>query len=335
MTSREANADLLAEITTLRERMASLTRENTELQEQQTATSEVLKIISRSSLDLTVILKTVAESATRLCGAQHGRIFQFDGEVLRFAAGYGTSPELKKYFDAHPVPLGSGTASGLAASERRTIQVDDILAVPGYQFGEAASLEGWRTVLAVPMLKDSALFGTITIWRTKVQPFTDRQIALVETFADQAVIAIQNVRLFKELEEKNHALIAAHSQVTEALEQQTASAEILRVISQSPTDVQPVFDTIIRNAVQLCGARLGAFFRFDGEQLHLVANYGHSLGSLAVVRRGTAEKKAEGTGLGLTLCRKFIELHGGKIWVKSQVGVGSTFTFTLPVRRDG
>jgi GAF domain-containing protein len=176
MTPREANEDLLAEISALRDRVASLTREVAELQEQQTATSEVLKIISRSAFDLTVILKTVAESATRLCGAQHGHIFEFDGEVLRFAAGYGTSPELKKYFDAHPVPLGRGSASGLAASERRTIQIEDILAVPGYQFGEAASLEGWRTVLAVPMLKDSALLGTITIWRTKVQPFTDRQM---------------------------------------------------------------------------------------------------------------------------------------------------------------
>src|SRR5215469_7812412 len=169
--------------------------------EQQTATSEVLKIVSRSGLDLTSILKTVAETATRLCGAQHGHIFQFDGEMLRFAAGYGTSPELRKYFDAHPVPLGPGSASGVAASERRTVQIADIHAMPGYQFGEAASLEGWRTVLAVPMVKDRALLGTMTIWRTEVQPFTERQIALVETFADQAVIAIENVRLFNETKE--------------------------------------------------------------------------------------------------------------------------------------
>ena len=184
-------ADLNAEVESLR-------RSLSEALEQQTATSEVLKIISRSGLDLTSILKTVAETATRLCGAQHGHIFQFDGEVLHFAAGYGTSPELSKYFGAHPVPLGPGSASGLAASERRTIQIGDVLAEPSYQFGEAASLEGWRTVLAVPMAKDSALLGTMTIWRTKVQPFTERQIALVETFADQAVIAIENVRLFNE-----------------------------------------------------------------------------------------------------------------------------------------
>src|SRR5262249_33905951 len=197
-------------------RVRDLEKRLAEALEQQTATSEVLKIVSRSGLDLTSILKTVAETATRLCGAQHGHIFQFDGEVLRFAAGYGTSPELRKYFDAHPVPLGPGSASGLAASERRTIQIGDVLAEPSYQFGEAASLEGWRTVLAVPMVKDSALLGTMTIWRTKVQPFTDRQIALVETFADQAVIAIENVRLFTELQGKNRELTAAHAQVTEA-----------------------------------------------------------------------------------------------------------------------
>src|SRR5262249_15557550 len=197
-------------------RVRDLEKRLAEALEQQTATSEVLKIVSRSGLDLTSILKTMAETATRLCGAQHGHIFQLDGEVLRFAAGYGTSPELRKYFDAHPVTVGPGSASGLAASERRTIQIGDVLAEPSYQFGAAASLEGWRTVLAVPMVKESALLGTMTIWRTKVQPFTDSQIALVETFADQAVIAIENVRLFTELQEKNKALTAAHAQVTEA-----------------------------------------------------------------------------------------------------------------------
>lgn len=126
----------------LEKRLTEALKDKAEALEQQTATSEILKIISRSALDLTSILKTVAESATRLCGARHGHIFEFDGEVLRFAAGYGTSPELRKYFDAHPVPLGPGSASGLAASERRTIQISDILAAPGYQFGQAASLEG-------------------------------------------------------------------------------------------------------------------------------------------------------------------------------------------------
>src|SRR5215468_10430177 len=245
-------------------RVRDLEKRLAEALEQQTATSEVLKIISRSGLELTSILKTVAETATRLCGAQHGHIFQFDGEMLRFAAGYGTSPELRKYFDAHPVTVGPGSASGLAASERRTIQIGDVLAEPSYQFGEAASLEGWRTVLAVPMVKDRALLGTMTIWRTEVQPFTDRQIALVETFADQAVIAIENVRLFKELEARNRDL-------TVALGQQNATSEILRVVSSSPTDVQPVFDVITANALRLCAASGSGVYLFDGERIHVAA----------------------------------------------------------------
>jgi two-component system, NtrC family, sensor kinase len=206
----------------------------------------------------------------------------FDGDVLRFAAGYGTSPELKKYFDAHPVPLGPGSASGLAASERRTIQIDDILAVPSYQFGEAANLEGWRTVMAVPMLKDSALLGTITIWRTKVQPFTDRQIALVETFADQAVIAIENVRLFNETKE--------------ALDQQTATSEILRVISRSLTDIRPVLDTVAASAARLCDALDATIFQIDGERLRVAVHTGpiasHPVGQGPSLTWGTPSGRA-------------------------------------------
>ena len=132
-------------------------RDLTEALEQQTATSDVLKVISRSTFDLMPVLGTLAESATRLCGAQHGHIFQFDGEVLRFAIGYGTSPDLRAYFEQHPVPLGPGSVSGRAASDRQPVHLHDVLAEPGYQFGEAARLEGWRTVLAVPMLREGAL----------------------------------------------------------------------------------------------------------------------------------------------------------------------------------
>jgi GAF domain-containing protein len=239
-------------------RVRDLEKRLAEALEQQAATSEVLKIISRSGLDLTSMLKTVAETATRLCGAQHGHIFQFDGEMLRFAAGYGTSPELRKYFDAHPVPLGPGSASGLAAAERRTVQIADIHALPGYQFGQAASLEGWRTVLAVPMVKDRALLGTMTIWRTEVQSFNDRQIALVETFADQAVIAIENVRLFKELQARNRDL--------------AGTSDILQVIARSPTDMQPVFNAIAESAMRLCDANFCNVVRYDGELLHLAGH---------------------------------------------------------------
>jgi len=246
--------------------------------EQQTATSEILKVISRSTFDLMPLLATLAESATRLCGAQHGHIFQLDGDVLRFAVGYGTSPELRSYFEEHPVPLGPGSAAGRAAAERQPVHIRDVMAEPGYQFAEAAKLEGWRTVLAVPMLREGTLLGVVAIWKTKVEPFTDEQIALVETFAAQAVIAIENVRLFQELQARNHDL-------TDSLEQQTSTSEILRVISSSPNDVQPVFDTIAESAARLCDGLHSAVYTVDGNLIHFVAHHNWTDEGLEAVRR--------------------------------------------------
>src|SRR5262249_40514506 len=135
------------------------------------------------------------------------------------------------------------------------------------------SVIGYRSWIGVPMLREGTAVGTIAVSRAEVKPFSEGEIALLQTFADQAVIAIENVRLFKELEEKNRALTESHAQVTEALEQQTATSEILRVISSSPTDVQPVFDTIVRSAVRLCGGLFSALYQFDGELIHSVAQH--------------------------------------------------------------
>ena len=263
-------------------------RDLTEALEQQTATSDVLKAISHSALDLTLILRTVAESATKLCGAQHGHIFRFDGEVLRYAVGYGTSPELTNYFAEHPVPLGPGSTSGTAASERHTVQVHDVLALPGYQFGEAARLEGWRTVLAVPMLKERALLGTITIWKTKVEPFTDRQIALVETFADQAVIAIENVRLFKELEGRT-------SELTRSVEQLTALGEVGRTVS-STLDLPTVLNTIVARAVELSAGHGGLIYEYDEttQEFDVIRGSHHLDDELAQLIRAAPIRLGEG-----------------------------------------
>jgi GAF domain-containing protein len=248
-------------------------RDLTEALEQQTATAEVLKVISRSTFDLQPVLGTLIESATRLCGATQGFVLRFDGDALRVATYYGVSPEFEEYWWQNLIRPGSGSASGRAALERRPIHIHDVLTDPDYRQLEAQKLQGFRTVLAVPMLREDVLVGTITMWKPKVEPFTDKQIALLQTFADQAVIAIENVRLFTELQEKNRAVTEAHAQVTEALEQQTAAGEILRVISSSPTDVQPVFNAIVESAVRLSGAGVGHLFRFDGELLHLVAQH--------------------------------------------------------------
>src|SRR5262249_38305819 len=173
-------------------------RELTESLEYQTAISDVLNVISRSTFDLQPVLETVTESATRLCGATRGHIFQFDGEFLRLKAAYGAWPGFMEYLENHPLRPGIGSVAGRAASERRAVHISDVLADPDYELGELVKQQGYRTALAVPMLREGALLGVITILKTNVEPFTDKQIELVTTYADQAVIAIENVRLFDE-----------------------------------------------------------------------------------------------------------------------------------------
>ena len=230
--------------------------------EQQTATSEVLKVISRSAFELEPVFETLVENAVRLCDADKAFIYQFDGAVLRLEAAHNASPELREFVQRHPISPGRHSASARAALEKRTVHVPDAEADSEYTYG--LGMDPIRTILGVPMLKGDHLVGVITIYRLEVKPFTNPQIALIETFADQAVIAIENVRLFKELEARNRDL-------SEALEQQTATSEILRVISQSPTDVQPVFDTIAAAAMNLCRAHSVNVVTFDGELIHLAA----------------------------------------------------------------
>jgi GAF domain-containing protein len=230
------NARLLNE---LHQRTGDLT----ESLEQQTATSEVLKVISRSAFDLQPVFDAMAENAVKLCEAERAFIFRFDGELLRSVASYNVGPETREFVDRNPIALGQHSISARAALERRTVQVADVQADPNYAYA-MRDIRPIRTVLAVPMLKGEELVGTITIYRLEVDPFTDKQIALVETFADQAVIAIENARLLNELRQRT-------ADLTESLQQQTATSEILDVISNSPTDSQPAFNAIVRSGLRL------------------------------------------------------------------------------------
>jgi GAF domain-containing protein len=258
-------------------------RELTEALEQQTATAEILRVISSSPTHLQPVMDTVAENAARVCGAADSSIFRLEGGALRLVARYGALPTSLDVGDI--ISATPATVTGRSVSERRTIHVEDLWALPETEFPESRArrlrnkgAKDVRTFLAAPLLREGVPLGAILIRRTEAQPFSVRQIELLETFANQAVIAIENVRLFTELEARNREL-------TEALEQQTATAGILRVISRSQTDVQPVFEAIVENAERLFHAWTTYVFRYDGELLHRGAARGaHHLGPPVPIR---------------------------------------------------
>jgi signal transduction histidine kinase/HAMP domain-containing protein len=239
-------------------------RDLTEALEQQTATSEILRVIASSPTDIQPVLDVVAENAARLCDANDAVIGLREGDGLRSVANYGPLPVVAVF------SVSRGSAAGRAVIDRRTVHVDDLAAESEDEYPEAKAVMnrfGFRTVLATPLLRESVAIGAIVIRRMEVRPFTEKQIKLLETFASQAVIAIENVRLFQELQARNRDL-------TEALEQQTATSEILRVIASSPTDIQPVLDVVAENAARLCEAIDGVIVRPEGDRLRIVAKYG-------------------------------------------------------------
>jgi len=237
-----------------------LFNETKEALEHQTATAEVLKVISESPTDVQPVFDTIAERAKTLCGAFTCGVTQFDGKLLHLRAYTGTSKEAEERMLAlYPRELGRGAASSRAILDRKPVQIPDVLEDPEYELKDAAQVSGFRSTLAVPMLREDQVVGSIVVSRREPGVFPEKLVTLLQTFADQAVIAIENVRLFNE--------------TTEALERQTATAEVLQVISESPTDVQPVFDIIAERAAKLTGAESGAVFRFDGELIHLASSY--------------------------------------------------------------
>jgi signal transduction histidine kinase len=247
----------------LEQKVDARTKELTEALEQQTATSKILGVIAASPTDIQPVLDAVAESAARLCDASDAQILRVEGDLLRQVASYGSLPT------SETRPLTREVVSGRAVIDRQTVHVEDLNECgDDFQFTkEQGGKRGVRTLLSTPLSREGTPIGAILIRRTEVRPFTDKQIALLKTFADQAVIAIENVRLFQEIQEKNREL-------TDSLEQQTATSRILQVIAGSPTDIQPVLDAVAESAARLCEATDARIRLIDGDGTKLVASFG-------------------------------------------------------------
>ncbi len=237
--------------------------------QQQTATADVLKVISRSTFDLQTVLDTLVESAARLCEADMASINREKGSAYQQVASYGYSSELKAYMARHPIPTGRGSIVGRAVMQGGIIHITDVLTDPDYKMTEAATIGGMHTMLGVPLLREGIPIGVIVLQRKAVRPFTDKQIELVGTFADQAVIAIENVRLFDDVQTRTRDL-------TESLKQQTATADVLKVISRSAFDLQTVLDTLVASAARLCDADQGTITRQIDGRFYRAATHGFS-----------------------------------------------------------
>ena len=306
--------------------------------QQQTATADVLKVISRSTFDLQAVLDTLVQSAARLCEADTVVIGRPKGERYHWEASYGFSREYAEYTASHPAAIDRGTVSGRVLLERKIVHVVDVLADAEYTFERERVGGQFRTLLGVPLLREGSPIGVIALGRNSVRPFTDKQIELVTTFADQAVIAIENVRLFEAEQQRTREL-------TESLEQQTATSEVLQVINSSPGDLEPVFGTMLTKAVRICDARFGNIFRWDGDALHLLATHNVPI-AFDDVRRRLPLRPSPGTPIGRMVATKTVvhvtDLAGEKSYIErapsvvAAVELGGIRTFlAVPMLKEG
>jgi two-component system, NtrC family, sensor kinase len=235
--------------------------------QQQAATADVLKVISRSTFDLRSVLNALVKSAAQLCEAEIVVINRLEGTSYHVAASFGISSEQREAIANIPIESGRDTITGRAALGRKIVHAADVRADPEFTMKEWYEKVGSRTMLGVPLLREGIPIGVMVLMRRVVRPFTDSQIALVTTFADQAVIAIENVRLFEAEQQRTREL-------SEALEQQTATADVLRVISSSPGELEPVFQSMLENATRICEAKFGNLWLREGDKFRIAATHG-------------------------------------------------------------
>src|SRR5262249_39184497 len=246
--------------------------------QQQTATADVLKVISRSTFDLKTVLDTLAESAARLCEADHAGTYRPKGDVYQYVAGFSFSGEFEEYMRAHPIVPGRGTVLGRAVLARKAVQVLDVAADREYTMTEARRIGGFHTVLSVPLLREGIPIGVITLSRRQVRGFTDKQIELATTFGDQAVIAIENVRLLDEVQARTRELARSVAELR-------ALGDVSRAVS-STLKLETVLETIVGCAVQLSASDSGIVYEFDEGAQTFQARGSHRITAehLAIIR---------------------------------------------------
>src|SRR5262249_35816058 len=286
-------AVIAIENTRLLNELQQRTADLSEALDQQTAASEVLRVISSSAGELKPVFETMLANATRLCDAKFGVLNLYDRDNFRSVALYHVPPASaeRRGVETFRAPPGSGHAEVLRT--REVVHIDDLRSMPPYREGNPlivafVDLAGARTFLIAPMIKENELIGTIGIYRQEVRPFTDKQIELVKNFAAQAVIAIENTRVLNELRQRTDDL-------SESLEQRTATSEVLQVISNSPGELEPVFQAMLENGTRICGAKFGMLYLWEGAGQYRVAALHGAPRRLAEERRpGTVIRPAPG-----------------------------------------